>query len=150
MPLRFTILEADCFQQQFHKICQTSSASKKIVLDFSQTTFMDSSGLIALCKIVREARNSRVNLVFSSFSPQVQMVLSLAGLDEVIKVEGDRKALDRVHHQTTSRHIAIHPSVMSKTKRLIDILGALVGLGTTAILFIPLVIAIIFCRKSIE
>lgn len=104
MPLRFTVLEADSFQQQFQKICQTSSAATKIVLDFSQTTFMDSSGLIALCRMVQEARTSRYNLAFSSFSPQVQMILSLAGLDEVIKVEGDTKALDKVHHQRASHN----------------------------------------------
>jgi lipopolysaccharide/colanic/teichoic acid biosynthesis glycosyltransferase len=37
----------------------------------------------------------------------------------------------------------VHPSVHSKTKRLIDVLGALVGLGLTAIVFfIPIAIAI--------
>lgn len=36
----------------------------------------------------------------------------------------------------------VHPSVNSKAKRLIDILGALVGLAITAILFIPIAIAI--------
>lgn len=35
----------------------------------------------------------------------------------------------------------VHPSVISKTKRLLDILGALVGLGITALLFIPIAIA---------
>lgn len=142
MPFRFTVLEADSFQQQFQKICQNSSAYKKIVLDFSQTTFMDSNGLIALCRMVHQARSSRVNLGFSSFSAQVQMILSLAGLDEVFKVEDDTEAIEKVDYQKAGRHMTIHPSVMSKTKRLIDILGALVGLGITTILFIPLAIAI--------
>ena len=35
-----------------------------------------------------------------------------------------------------------HPSVISKVKRFIDILGALVGLGITSLIFIPLAIAI--------
>lgn len=38
----------------------------------------------------------------------------------------------------------IHESVLSKSKRLLDILGAMVGLLITAILFIPLAIAIKF------
>ncbi len=38
----------------------------------------------------------------------------------------------------------LHDSVLSKSKRLLDILGALVGLFITAILFIPLAIAIKF------
>ena len=39
-------------------------------------------------------------------------------------------------------HTAEHPSVYSKTKRLIDIIGALVGLAITALLIIPITIAI--------
>ena len=37
--------------------------------------------------------------------------------------------------------VAVHPSVTSKTKRMIDILGALVGLGITAAVAIPVAIA---------
>lgn len=36
----------------------------------------------------------------------------------------------------------VHPSVTSKAKRLLDILGALVGLAITAVVFIPVAIAI--------
>ena len=36
----------------------------------------------------------------------------------------------------------VHPSVNSKTKRLIDIVGALVGLAITSLIFIPIAIAI--------
>ncbi len=39
-------------------------------------------------------------------------------------------------------HTAEHPSVYSKTKRLIDIIGALVGLVITVLLSIPITIAI--------
>ncbi len=37
---------------------------------------------------------------------------------------------------------AIHPSIGSKTKRCIDIVGALFGLSITAILFLPIVLVI--------
>jgi lipopolysaccharide/colanic/teichoic acid biosynthesis glycosyltransferase len=36
----------------------------------------------------------------------------------------------------------VHPSVLSKTKRLLDIIGSLLGLIITAIIFIPIAIAI--------
>ena len=39
--------------------------------------------------------------------------------------------------------LPIHPSVISKPKRIIDILGALLGLGITLILIIPIAIAIV-------
>jgi anti-anti-sigma factor len=38
--------------------------------------------------------------------------------------------------------VPVHPSVRNPIKRLIDIVGALIGLGFTAILFIPIAIAI--------
>lgn len=38
--------------------------------------------------------------------------------------------------------LPVHPSVTSKLKRMIDILGACVGLGMTAVIMIPLAIAI--------
>ncbi|MBW4563872.1 MAG: sugar transferase [Mojavia pulchra JT2-VF2] len=38
--------------------------------------------------------------------------------------------------------LPVHPSVTSKVKRMIDILGAVVGLGITAVLTIPVAIAI--------
>lgn len=39
--------------------------------------------------------------------------------------------------------VLVHPSVRNPIKRLIDIVGALIGLGVTTILFIPIAIAII-------
>ncbi|NJR38671.1 MAG: sugar transferase [Leptolyngbyaceae cyanobacterium CSU_1_4] len=36
----------------------------------------------------------------------------------------------------------VHPSVLSKTKRLVDILGAVVGLAITALILLPIAIAI--------
>jgi lipopolysaccharide/colanic/teichoic acid biosynthesis glycosyltransferase len=38
----------------------------------------------------------------------------------------------------------VHPSVTSKAKRLLDIIGAIVGLGITAIIAIPVAIAMYF------
>ncbi len=43
---------------------------------------------------------------------------------------------------TLCANFSVHPSVTSKTKRIIDILGAVVGLGITTLITIPLAIAI--------
>lgn len=53
------------------------------------------------------------------------------------------KAVDRAEpRQIEHQQPTYHPSVSSWVKRLIDILGALIGLGITAILFAPIAIAI--------
>jgi lipopolysaccharide/colanic/teichoic acid biosynthesis glycosyltransferase len=44
--------------------------------------------------------------------------------------------------QPEDKQTADHPSVHSRVKRLIDIIGALIGLVITAILFVPIAIAI--------
>jgi lipopolysaccharide/colanic/teichoic acid biosynthesis glycosyltransferase len=48
-----------------------------------------------------------------------------------------------LNHSSTiqNEQITVHPSVTSKTKRLIDVLGALVGLSITAAVAIPVAIA---------
>jgi lipopolysaccharide/colanic/teichoic acid biosynthesis glycosyltransferase len=45
-------------------------------------------------------------------------------------------------YTTHFAELSVHPSVISKVKRTIDILGACVGLGITAVIIIPLTIAI--------
>ena len=47
-----------------------------------------------------------------------------------------------VHTPQPQFHQGVHRSVMSKVKRLIDLVGAVVGLGITTMVFIPIAIAI--------
>jgi lipopolysaccharide/colanic/teichoic acid biosynthesis glycosyltransferase len=116
----------------------------KLVLDFSQTVFMDSSAVGALVNNVRTAQQKGIDLVLRNVQPQVMAVLSITGLDQVLTVERsgppplatDRK--NRVENQLPTTH----PSVRSWVKRVLDVIGAIVGLGITAILLIPIGIAI--------
>ncbi|MBO3463737.1 sugar transferase [Aetokthonos hydrillicola] len=56
----------------------------------------------------------------------------------------NRNSIRLVYDTYTARfaNFSVHSSVISKTKRIIDILGAIVGLGITAAVTIPLAIAI--------
>lgn len=45
-------------------------------------------------------------------------------------------------HNAAQAELPVHPSVISKAKRMIDILGAIVGLSITVVLAIPIAIAI--------
>lgn len=57
----------------------------RIVVDLSETTFMDSSGLGALVAGLKSARQGGGNLRIARLSPQVEMVLTLTNLDRVLK-----------------------------------------------------------------
>ena len=153
MPSNFTSVEANSFKQllrqfsrrnsvlfrqSFFRLRQNSSAIKKIILDFGQTTFMDSSGLVGLCQIVQLAKNTKFDLTFWRFSPQVKMILSLAGLEQVFVIEDDK---DAIVTDDSIQPTNIHTAVLSKRERLLDICHAIVGLGIMIILFLPITIA---------
>lgn len=56
-----------------------------IVLDLSDTTFMDSSGLGSLVAGLKSARQGGGNLRIACLTPQVEMVLTLTTLDRVLR-----------------------------------------------------------------
>lgn len=138
-----TVSEAVDFKQVFQRLCEAHPTPTRITLDFSSTRFIDSSGVGALVSCRKLAMANNIDFVFWSLSPQVELVLSLTGLAQVFTIDPHTKGLIPPVPTVQPEYCPIsHPSVRSQTKRLIDIAGALVGLGITGILLLPLVIAI--------
>jgi anti-anti-sigma factor len=145
MPPLLTMNEAIAFKQEFLTVCQTLPAPTRIVLDFAQTTFVDSSGVGTLVRCQKTAKAQDIELVLWSLTPQVEMVLSLTGLDQIFTIERNTQAIAPPKEGITDEKpvmISTHPSLESKAKRAIDILGALVGLGITGLILGPVAIAI--------
>jgi anti-anti-sigma factor len=145
LPKLLTVAEAVAFKQRFQQICQVDPIPSRIVLDFGRTSFIDSSGIGALVSCLKTARSQGIALALWSLSPQIEMVLSLTGLDQVFSVDQQTKAIvpaDTKPKTKSEQPITTHPSVKSKIKRMIDVVGALVGLGITGILLIPMALAI--------
>lgn len=151
MPPTLTIHQAQPFKDYFEQLCKTESSLKTIILDFGQTTFLDSSGVGALIKSLNLAKKTEINCSCWSFSPNVTYLFHLAGIGEIIKMESGSDAV--FSRKSSSELLAIgqsdpadattiHPAYASKIKRGIDIIGSLVGLGIMAVLFIPIAIAI--------
>jgi anti-anti-sigma factor len=138
-PKHLTILESAKFTKSLEEICHIQY--RKIVIDMSATQFIDSSGVGALVGVLRFAQNSGNELVLWSLQPQVMAVLEMTRLKRVFKIENPTLST-RTDDIGTASSLAFHPSVQSRLKRAIDIVGALVGLSFTAILFIPIAIAI--------
>lgn len=140
LPVRFTVVIADSFRDTCRHLL--SENPKKIVIDFHHTNFIDSCGIGALVTNLKTAKEKNINFVLKGVNSQVMAVFSLTGLNQVLTIENS-------HVYTSGDQINInrnlpmtHPSVRSWLKRSIDIVGALVGLGITSIVFIPVVIAI--------
>ena len=137
LPLRLTVLEAVAFKLAFDNLLNRDLASKSIVLDCSKTQFIDSSGIGALIKNYKSAKSKQIMFSLESVQAPVMAVLSITGLTEVLNISSISNSFDDGNLEPET-----HPSVRSKVKRLIDILGATVGLGITAFVFIPIAIAI--------
>ena len=132
---RLTVLEALVFKQTVSKLLQQDIPHQEIVLDFSQTRFIDSSGIGALIANFKLAQSKNIELILESVQPPVMATLSMTGLSDVLSIKSSEKWSPKESPET-------HPSVRSIVKRAIDIIGAIVGLIITGIIFVPVAIAI--------
>ena len=133
---RLTVLEAIEFKQAVGLLVeQKNNHHQKIVLDFSKTRFIDSSGIGALIASLKSANEANIELILESVQPPVMATLNMTGLSDVLQIKSLAPWSQAEQPET-------HPSVRSIVKRLIDILGALVGLSITGVIFIPLAIII--------
>lgn len=143
VPARISVLEAVALKKNFQELLQENSPPVKIIFDFSQTTFIDSSGIGALVSNHKSAAEKEVQMILKGVLPPVLGVLEMTGLDKILSVE----PLDISTVKTTGRLEprplpTTHPSLRSWLKRFIDIVGGTVGLGITALVLIPIAIAI--------
>src|SRR4028118_15648 len=142
IPIRLAGLEAVAFKESCQQLLQESSVPKKLFFDFSQTTFIDSSGIGALVSNHKNARLKGVELSLRSVPPQVMAVLEMTALDKVLTIEPLAQSATPVANWSRNQLPTTHPSVRSAIKRFLDIVGSIVGLGITAVLFVPIAIAI--------
>jgi anti-anti-sigma factor len=146
LPPIFAVNEAIDFQVICRNIFQTRRDDlRQISLDFGATTFLDSSGLGSLVICRRLCEQHQVDILLKEVGPQVMMVLNMTNLDKVFTIAQQRPAEDTLPtppRQLERQIRSTHPSVTSKAKRLMDIVGGLAGLGVTAVLFVPIAIAI--------
>ena len=78
-----------------------------------------------------------------SLKPQVMAVFALTSLDQVLTIEQPSATSTPTKTLSSDNHLPMtHPSVQSWVKRLIDIVGAIVGLMITGILLVPIAAAI--------
>jgi anti-anti-sigma regulatory factor len=63
MPIEFTYLEADIFQQTIESYFKIESKLDSLIFDFAKTTFIDSSGIVGLRKIFQSAQAFQIKLI---------------------------------------------------------------------------------------
>jgi anti-anti-sigma factor len=143
LPPRLSVVEAVPFRNTFQQWVQQDPCTSKIILDFSKTILIDSSGIGSLLGNLKTARLNNIQLILWSLNPQVNLALSLAGLDQLLTIEAHTEATIPVDTRSPSQHASFaHPSVRSPIKRAIDITSALIGLGVMGLVLVPIAIAI--------
>jgi len=145
VPPAFTVVQAVNFKQNFQQACQENPNMTDAILDFGQTKFMDSSGIGALVGCWKIAQKHKIKLVLRDVSAQVKTILALASLESMFTIEQRAEPVEETNPKSKTAAdlpFTTHPSVKSRVKRWIDIVGSLVGLAITGILFIPIAIAI--------
>ena len=142
-PRCFTVREAIPFRQCLEYQLLAYPDIRKVVLDFSKTEHVDSSGLGSLVLNLKQARSKSIPFEAWSVGSQVGVAFSLSGLDQVIPIVENTLAVNPVQSINSKERLAVtHPSVRSRTKRLLDIIGSLIGLAITAALFPVIALAI--------
>ncbi|WP_072621851.1 anti-sigma factor antagonist [Spirulina major] len=143
IPPRLSVLEAVDFKTQYQQLLEDQPQTERIILDFTATQFMDSSGVGALVSNLKATTEQGAQLVLRNVRPPVRAVLAMTSLDKVLTIEAESRPEGApppvVNHGLPPE---THPSVRSWLKRSMDIVGGLVGLSITAILFVPIAIAI--------
>ncbi|MGF1569686.1 MAG: anti-sigma factor antagonist [Nodosilinea sp.] len=144
VPATLTVVEAVEFERTVKQHCQTQPPLETIIIDLSQTNFIDSSGLGALVICYRTCQQQGTTMVLRGVQEQVRMVLALTDLEQLFTFEPDVTYPAPTVPKPDMRFVALttHPSVTSKGKRLMDIVGALVGLAITGVVAVPIILAI--------
>ncbi|MBE9157841.1 anti-sigma factor antagonist [Nodosilinea sp. LEGE 06152] len=144
VPSTLTVVEAVEFEKQVKHHCLSQPVPESIIIDLSQTEFIDSSGLGALVICYRTCKAKGVEMVLRGVQEQVRMVLALTDLEQLFTFEAVSGEPEAPVAKPEMRFVALtaHPSVTSRGKRALDIVGALVGLAITAVLSVPIVLAI--------
>lgn len=145
IPARLSVLEAVAFKATCQQLITLNPLPSQIILDFNQTTFIDSSGVGALVSNLKIAKQKEIELILKNVGPQVMAVFSLTSLDQVLTIEKKTEQTPSTNIKKsidTNQLPVTHPSVKSWVKRALDIVGAIVGLSITSVLSIPIVIAI--------
>ncbi|HEY9675144.1 MAG TPA: sugar transferase [Waterburya sp.] len=142
LPEQLSTLESVAFKESCMQLLETNSLPATIVLDFRQNTFISSSGLGALVTLYKATQKKGIELILRNVTPQAKMVLEMTQLDQILIIELSEQygeiAIERLENQLPETH----PSVRSLGKRCLDIVGGIIGLGVTAIAFVPIAIAI--------
>ncbi|MEL6381806.1 MAG: STAS domain-containing protein [Cyanobacteria bacterium J06626_18] len=88
----FDVTQADAFYQQVDTALQ--QGADKLLVDLSEITFVDSSGLGVLVVALKKVRASEKDMYICSVNEQVRMLFELTSMDRVFEILPDRTTFE--------------------------------------------------------
>lgn len=88
------INKATDFRRQ---IVEGAQQASMVLVDFTNVTFMDSSGLGALVLARKEVRNAGSQLYLCSLNHQLKMLFELTSMDQIFDIFIDQEDFQRQH-----------------------------------------------------
>jgi len=85
--------KTDDFQHQINQSIE--SGVHTILVDFSNVTFMDSSGLGALVKAFKSLKTAEVDLFICSINDQIKMLFELTSMDQYFSILSNREEFNQ-------------------------------------------------------
>ena len=84
-----------------HQIDQSiNSGVHTILVDFSNVTFMDSSGLGALVKAFKSLKAAEVDFFLCSINEQIRMLFELTSMDKYFSILDNREEFNKNLHKS--------------------------------------------------
>ena len=87
IPPTLSVVEAPVFRSAITPLCETEPGCSALTLDFSKTTFIDSSGIGALASIIKMAKIAGISLQASGVTLEVASVLKMTGLNHLLNIK---------------------------------------------------------------
>lgn len=85
--------KASDFRSQIDR--SVTEGAKVILVDFSDVTFMDSSGLGALVLALKTIRGAGLKMFLCSINEQVKMLFELTSMDRVFEILTDKEEFEQ-------------------------------------------------------
>jgi anti-anti-sigma factor len=138
-----TVVEAVPFRNAFAELVSGVSPPLRVVLDFSQTEFIDSSGIGALVSAIKMSKSAQIAISAAGVKSNVRELLLMTGLDKILPIDKNESMMrDLASAKDSIVELPVtHASVRSTSKRVIDVIGSLIGLVITGVLIVPIAIA---------
>ena len=87
IPNSLGAIEARSFRKAFEHICKNTISPSKIILNFSRTSFLDSSGIGALANIITMSKMRGIDLTVCGITIQVHSILKMTRLDRLLSMK---------------------------------------------------------------